>query len=202
MANNFFLNSFNSSYNFKLNTIMKSKILIGLVITLALALFVETAYLLELKLQHKNTLDNNLQAYHPQNLFKFHSGYLDPLEEFNKIQGAINKSLNLSNDTGFKEYKNNYILRLTSPDIEKDKISIEVDGNSLVVSGEHNIQNEEKNKNGFYKKEQSFGSFRKMISLPQDANTDKLSTRYEDGTLVITIPKLKAVVGRDQSLQL
>ena len=182
---------------------MKDKILIELIVILVLALFVETTYLLELKLNQKNNFNRNHLAYksrqankiwkHSPFTFEFHSGYLDPLEEFNRIQDEINSSFkdhyrNFSSDTDIEEYKKNYVVRLQSPDIEKSKINIEANGNSLIISGEHNTQRKEDNKNGFYRQE-SFGSFRRVIPLPEDANTNKLSTKYEDGALVITIPK-------------
>ena len=187
---------------------MKDKILIGIIIILVLAIFVETAYLFQLKfdqMQESNLLSQSHQLKHPNRFwkqapftFEFHSGYIDPFEELNKLQNEINKTFkdseyDLTNKlygVDIQELENKYTIKLNLPNLKNDKINIETEDNSLIVSGGHNIQQEENNNNGFYKHEHSFSSFRRVIPLPQNANTAEITTNYENGVLVITIPKL------------
>ncbi len=186
---------------------MKDKILIGIIMVLVLAIFIETAYLFQLKfdqMQKSNLLSQSHKLKHLNRFwkqapftFEFHSGYIDPFEEFNRLQDELyneNKKILRNNfqttDVDIQESEKKYTIKLNLPNLENNKINIETENNSLIVSGGHNIQQEENNNNGFYKQEHSFSSFRRVIALPQNADTAEITTSYENGILVITIPKL------------
>lgn len=74
------------------------------------------------------------------------------------------------------------------PGIPEDKISIEVEDDTLTVSGERE-KTEEVREEGFYRFERRFGSFARAIGLPQGADPDKISARYENGVLEVRVPK-------------
>ena len=52
-----------------------------------------------------------------------------------------------------------------------------------------------------YAKERFAGGFRRVIELPQNADTDKVEARYENGTLSITIGKREASKPRAINIQ-
>ena len=190
---------------------MKNKILIGLIIILFLALFVETAYLLQLKSDKENNLSNSLKKsdgylnYNP--LFR-EDGWtiIDPFSEMERAQERINKLLKdrlflydnhnhwkedfLSPDIDIHETDKDYIIKIDLPDIKKENIKIEVDDDSLIISGEENYKKTENNKLGFYKKEQRFGLFRKIFPLPHDVKVGSLKTEYKDGYLIVRLKKI------------
>ena len=93
-----------------------------------------------------------------------------------------------SPDINLTETPTHYIVKVFSPDIEKDKINLEIKDNLLIVSGEHNIKKERKSK-GFYTQSKSFGAFTKTVPLPGDVQVDKVTTEYEKDFLVIRLPK-------------
>ncbi|HWQ23928.1 MAG TPA: Hsp20/alpha crystallin family protein [Gaiellaceae bacterium] len=74
------------------------------------------------------------------------------------------------------------------PGIPEDKISIEVKDDTLTVSGEREKTEEVKDE-GYYRFERRFGSFARAIGLPQGADPDKISARYENGVLEVRVPK-------------
>ncbi|MBI3591612.1 MAG: Hsp20/alpha crystallin family protein [Candidatus Melainabacteria bacterium] len=195
---------------------MKDKILIGLIIILVLALFVETAYLLQIKSERSETPDISTRIYphkafknsEEENSYEFYHDFniADPFEEIEKIQKRMNKIFednsifkDEGNSSSFRhnyfapqanlqETKTHYIVKVYLPHMEKEKINVEIKDNSLIISGEHNII-EEKKEIGFYKNSKSFGSFRKAIPLPGDVKVNEVTTEYKDGLLVIRLPK-------------
>ena len=42
---------------------------------------------------------------------------------------------------------------------------------------------------GYYRMERSYGSFRRVLSLPEDVETDKITATHKDGVLSIEIPR-------------
>ena len=67
-------------------------------------------------------------------------------------------------------------------------MQIEIDGDTMIIKGEKRQENEEKNKD-FYRIERSYGSFRRVLNLPGDADVDKIESNHKDGVLTINIPK-------------
>lgn len=74
------------------------------------------------------------------------------------------------------------------PGVKKEEISINVEENTLVLSGERKTDIETKKEN-YYRAERSFGKFRREFSLPASIDHEKISADYKDGVLTIEIPK-------------
>ena len=167
---------------------MKDKVLIILILALALALFVETAYIIQLQCdQKKNEVALRRENFYPANPFK-------EIENFqNEINQLFNGAFNLSEafldpDVKIEETSTHYLLSVPLPDGDKtgkDKIKVEIEGDSLVISAK---SNEKINRNGFYK--QSFNSFRKVIPLPGEVKVSEVTTEYKDGELIVKLPKV------------
>ena len=79
-------------------------------------------------------------------------------------------------------------VRAEIPGLEKDQISIDVQGNSLIFSGEKKHEAEKKEQN-YHWKECSYGKFTRQIVLPAEVDTAKASADYKSGVLNITLPK-------------
>lgn len=90
-----------------------------------------------------------------------------------------------------EEGENSYIVKVDLPGLDKDSINIEVENKLLKISGHRNIVKENKNDQGFYHSERSFGAFSRSITLPEGADEDKIDANYENGVLKIKLP-LKA----------
>jgi len=89
-----------------------------------------------------------------------------------------------------RETKDAYILKLDIPGMEKGDINIEVTGDTLTVSGERKERIEEKQQDGKkMRSEISYGRFEQTLRLADDANTEKITSQYNDGVLTITVPK-------------
>lgn len=85
-----------------------------------------------------------------------------------------------------KEYKATVEL----PGVPQDQVSIEVRDNMIIVEGEKKNEVEDKDeKKGYYRMERSYGSFRRALTLPEDAQVDKITATHKDGVLCIEIPR-------------
>ena len=81
-----------------------------------------------------------------------------------------------------------YSIKVELPGIEVNNITIEYTDNTLKIKGEKRQEKEEKEKD-FYRIERSYGSFQRILDVPEDANTDDITSSYKDGVLSIKIPR-------------
>lgn len=73
--------------------------------------------------------------------------------------------------------------------VEKNLLSIE--GERKLSANDQNPQSEQggKGEESSYRQERFEGRFRRVITLPEDVDSDKVEASYKDGVLHITIPK-------------
>ena len=84
----------------------------------------------------------------------------------------------------------NYLLKADIPGSSKSEINVTTKDGILTIEAKSKKEEKEE-KDGFIKHERYQGVYMRSISLPQDADSDKLESDYKDGTLTITIPKKK-----------
>jgi len=83
-----------------------------------------------------------------------------------------------------------YHVEVDLPGMKKEDIDIQIEDNTLVISGERKVKEEIKEEN-YYKIESSFGSFSRSFSLPEDADIEKIHAESKDGVLEVVVPKLE-----------
>lgn len=88
------------------------------------------------------------------------------------------------------EEEDKYSIELSAPGFKKDDIKIEIDNDVLRISSDVEDENEEE-KNGYYRREFYKSSFERNFALPKNINKNKISASMEDGILNIDIPKEK-----------
>jgi HSP20 family protein len=86
------------------------------------------------------------------------------------------------------EEDDKYIVNAALPGVEKDKINIEVNENSLTLSGENSYKKEVDEKN-LYRNEIRHGKFVRSFSFDKNIDADKVKANYKDGILKIDLPK-------------
>jgi HSP20 family protein len=90
-----------------------------------------------------------------------------------------------------KENKDNFVVEVAAPGMDKKDFRIQLDGNLLTVSSEKTEQNNEDNQDEKYsRREFSYQSFQRTFTLPKDVvDADKIQAKYENGLLHLEIPK-------------
>jgi len=93
------------------------------------------------------------------------------------------------------ETKDEILVKAEIPGVNKDDIDITVENNRLTISGEKRQEEEQEGKD-YYRTERSYGSFRRIFTLPAQADTDKVKASYDDGVLTVKIPKTEVAKGK------
>jgi HSP20 family protein len=75
------------------------------------------------------------------------------------------------------------------PGMDEKDIHVEMDDNAIVVRGERKEEREDKDGN-WYRREQSYGSFQRVIPLPANVDSDHAKATFKKGVLRIKMPKL------------
>lgn len=86
------------------------------------------------------------------------------------------------------EEPNEIIVKAQVPGIGQEDIDVEVENNLLTIRGEVKRTDEEKKQN-FHRREIIEGSFYRQIQLPSEVEADKANARFENGILIVNIPK-------------
>jgi len=74
------------------------------------------------------------------------------------------------------------------PGMDEKDIEVSLANDALTVKGEKKEEKEEKDKS-YWHVERRYGSFRRVIPLPDGIETDKVSATFKKGVLTVTIPK-------------
>lgn len=80
-----------------------------------------------------------------------------------------------------------------APGVDPAKIEVSVDKGLLTIAGERVADTPKENdKVSVYARERFVGSFKRVVSLPEDADPAKVDASYRNGVLRIVIPKREA----------
>jgi HSP20 family protein len=88
------------------------------------------------------------------------------------------------------ETDKSYIVKADLPGMAEKDVNVTLDDGVLTISGEKQSENEEEGKT-FHRIERSYGSFRRVLSLPADADENGINAHMENGVLHIEIGKTK-----------
>lgn len=188
---------------------MKKILILGTTIVMTLAVFmiarpvfaqikdVLATSSVKIKPHKINRMDpfGNMRMYHDQ-FFKSMQQEMDEINSLFRSRMPSNSlgmspmgfSNNLS--TGNADMKlegDNLVIKVDLPGHSKDAIDLRIKDNSLIISSERKSQNTEE-KDKYFRKEISYGSFSRTIELPRKVFSDKVVADYKDGVLTVHAP--------------
>jgi HSP20 family protein len=108
----------------------------------------------------------------------------------NRIGGGEIHSLAVADwspEVDISEDDHGYLLKADLPEMKKDDVSVTVEDGILSVSGERKGEKENP-KRKFHRIERSFGTFRRTFTLPEDADSTKVTAEFRDGVLKVHLP--------------
>ncbi|MCM4153322.1 Hsp20/alpha crystallin family protein [Arenibacter sp. N53] len=98
-----------------------------------------------------------------------------------------------------KETESEYVLELAIPGRKKEDFNVEIDNDILTISSE--VKSEEnKEEDGYTRREFAFSSFKRVFSLPETISLDKINASYEDGILKFVMPKKEEALPKPKRL--
>ncbi len=81
-----------------------------------------------------------------------------------------------------------YTITMEVPGVEEENVNLELANRTLTIRGDKKKETTEENKN-FHCIERSYGSFQRVLSLPNDAEEDGIEATFKNGVLTITLPR-------------
>jgi HSP20 family protein len=109
-------------------------------------------------------------------------------EQFGNSFGWIAEPGRYAPAMDVRETDEAYIVEADVPGMKKDDIHLEVADNVLTITGERKDEKEEKDKN-YHRIERHFGSFVRSVAIPGGIDSNKVSAKFENGVLTVTLPK-------------
>ncbi len=90
--------------------------------------------------------------------------------------------------TDLIDKKDRLVARIELPGVEKEDVKISLSENNLTIQGEIEKDKETK-KEDYYCCERAYGTYSRTISLPAEIDQDKITAKFKNGILEITMPK-------------
>jgi len=113
-----------------------------------------------------------------------------------QTDGIVDRPLAIaSRSVDLSETADAVLIRMDVPGLKAHEIVIEVSGNTIRISGEHEEQTEEIGRT-FHRRERRSGPFARALALPAAVNVDQASAKCSDGVLTIILHKTKATKTR------
>jgi len=126
----------------------------------------------------------------------------NPLYEINSLHRQMNRLLDeitawddssnslLKPAVELLDRDENLMLKVLVPGIDKKDLDVSVTRDTVKISGEYNRKEENKD-TGYYISEFNYGKFERTINLPSPIKSDQVKAEYNDGVLMLTLPKLE-----------
>jgi HSP20 family protein len=128
----------------------------------------------------------------------------EPLREYSTLQNEMNRLFNTVFDApspggngalrrwmpamDLVESGDHFVLRADLPGLSEEDVRIELEDQTLVISGERKAEHED-GKEGYYRLERAFGSFSRTLQLPKGIDPESVTARFDRGVLEVRIPK-------------
>lgn len=112
-------------------------------------------------------------------------------EVVNRNSGTFVPTLNVC-ETDF-----NFEITVALPGMTRDDIEIHYENDMLTISGERKWKHDQKeNGRRYHRVEAGYGTFSRTLPLPNIVDADNINAEFQNGELMITVPKLKEKAGK------
>lgn len=125
-----------------------------------------------MKLTQWNKFDNQLPIIN------------DIFSDFFGSQGSRLLSEQKLPGINIKEDEKEYSIEVGIPGMRKEDCNIDIQDGYMTLSAEST-----KNIEDYSRREYNYTSFSRTIALPSDVDEDTITAKYENGELIITLPK-------------
>jgi HSP20 family protein len=110
----------------------------------------------------------------------------------NRNSGTFVPTLNVS------ETDKTFEITVALPGMNRDDVEIYFENGMLTISGERRWQHDDDKENGrrYHRVEAGYGTFSRTLPLPNVVDADNITAEFQNGELIITVPKLKEKAGK------
>jgi HSP20 family protein len=96
---------------------------------------------------------------------------------------------------------NDLVVRADVPGLSKDDITVDIADDQLTIRGERRYDHEEE-RDGVFRSERSYGSFCRVVPLPQGAIADSARATFNNGVLEIVLQAPSFDVRRGRRIEI
>ena len=86
------------------------------------------------------------------------------------------------------EEDDKFVIEANLPGFKKDEVKISVNNNELVIEA-HKDEKKEEKKGSYCRCERYQGNYRRVLSLNDEVNSEKIAAFYDNGVLKLEVPK-------------
>ena len=133
--------------------------------------------------------------------FGFGRGWLAPRLGYDWLRAPLRHAEGWLPDIEMLHRNNELVIRADLPGLAKDDIKVEITENAVTIQGERRREHEEE-KAGVYRSERSYGSFCRVVALPEGAITNQAKANFKDGVLEIAMPAPPDTVTRGRKIEI
>lgn len=109
----------------------------------------------------------------------------------NRNSGTFVPTLNVS------ETDKTFEITVALPGMKRDDVEIYFENGLLTISGERKWKHDtEEDGRRYHRVEAGYGTFNRTLPLPNIVDADNITAEFENGELIITVPKLKEKAGK------
>jgi len=98
--------------------------------------------------------------------------------------------------TDVSEDESSLQISMELPGVDPDDVRLSLENNILTIRGEKRQRSEENNER-IHRFERTYGMFERTFALPNTVDPDKIEARYENGVLLVRIPKAERARPRE-----
>jgi HSP20 family protein len=96
---------------------------------------------------------------------------------------------------------NEFVVRADVPGLSRDDLNVEIGEDRLTIRGERKYDKEEE-REGVYRSERAYGSFCRVIPLPDGAVADSAKANFADGVLEVVVQAPSQEVRRGRKIEI
>ena len=98
--------------------------------------------------------------------------------------------------TDVSEDSNSLRITMELPGVNPDDVRLSLENSILTIRGEKKHQSDDSNER-VHRFERTYGMFERTFALPNSVDPEKIEARYENGVLVVVIPKAERAKPRE-----
>lgn len=91
-----------------------------------------------------------------------------------------------------RETDNEYVIRAELPGVQPENVQLQVQDNTLQISGEVKQEQQEEGRGQWVLRERRYGRFQRTLTLPTPVQSNQANAEFENGILTVTLPKAEA----------
>jgi HSP20 family protein len=94
-----------------------------------------------------------------------------------------------------------FVVRADLPGLKREDVNIQITDDTLTIEGERRSEHEDR-REGFYRTERSYGSFCRVVPLPDGAIADSAKATFQNGVLEVVMQAPPREVARGRRLEI